>query len=149
CENSLQQDSNLMTRKAFVCAAQIMFLIFAAAVSGTAADKESGTSADTSQEVNQLKVQLADQQRQIEELRTALQKLIAGRQTRASEDVTPPANVPAAVPGIPQLGQVASITPIVPVAPAASAPLALPTPVAVPQQAMVAESPLQLHIGSA
>ncbi len=138
-----------MTRKALLYATQIMFLTFAAAVLGTAADKQSGTSADTSQEVNQLKVQLADQQRQIEELRTALQKLIAGRQTRTSEDVTPPANVPAAVPGIPQLGQVASTTPIVPVAPAVSAPLALPTPVAAPQQAMVAESPLQIHIGSA
>src|SRR5579863_1538301 len=143
--------TRLMTRKALLCAAQILFLTFAAAILAAAADNQSGASAGTSQEVNQLKIQLADQQRQIEELRTALQKLIADRKTGTSEDATPPASVPAAVPGLPQLGQVASTTPIVPVAPAVSAPLALPTPAttAAPQQAMVAESPLQLHIGSA
>jgi len=139
-----------MTRKAPLCAAQILFLILAAAIPASAADKQSGTSASTSQEVDQLKIQLADQQRQIEELRAALQKLVADRQQAAPEGGSQPASVQAPASGPPQLGQVASTTPIVPVAPATSAPLALPMPVVVPPQAMAApESPLQFHIGSA
>ena len=107
-----------MTRKALLCVTQILFLIFAAAIPAAAADKQSSTSADTSQEVNQLKVQLADQQRQIEELRAALQKLVADRQQAAPDGSAQPASVQAPASGPPQLGQVASTTPIVPVAPA-------------------------------
>jgi len=138
-----------MTRKALLCAAQILFLIFAAAIPAAAADKQSGTSADTSQEVHQLKVQLADQQRQIEELRAALQKLVADRQQAAPDGSVQPASVQAPASGPPQLGQVASTTPIVPVAPATRAPLVLPMPAVAPPQMAMAESPLQLHIGSA
>ncbi len=137
-----------MTRKALLCAAQILFLILAAAIPAAAADKQSGTSSDTSQEVHQLKVQLADQQRQIEELRTALQKLVADRQQAAPDGSVQPSGVQAPA-GPPQLGQVASTTPIVPVAPATRAPLVLPMPAAAPPQMAMAESPLQLHVGSA
>jgi hypothetical protein len=139
-----------MTRKALLCAAQIPFLILAAAIPAAAADKQSGTPADTSQEVKQLKVQLADQQRQIEELRAALQKLVADRQQAAPDRSAQPASVQAASSGLPQLGQVASTTPIVPIAPATRVPLVLPMPaVAPPQMAAMTDSPLQFHIGSA
>jgi hypothetical protein len=138
-----------MTRKALVCVAQILFLIFTAAHPAAAADKQSGTSSDTSQEVNQLKVQLADQQRQIEELRAALQKLVADRQQAAPDGSVQPASVQTPS-GPPQLGQVASTTPIVPVAPATKAPLVLPMPAVAPPQTMaMPESPLQIHIGEA
>src|SRR5579864_887628 len=139
-----------MTRKALLCSTQILFLISVAAHPAAAGEKQSGTPADTSQEVNQLKVQLADQQRQIEELRTALQKLIAGRQQAASDGGEQPSSVQAPPSGPPQLGQVASTTPIVPVASVAKAPLVLPMPAVAPPQAMaMAESPLQIHIGEA
>jgi hypothetical protein len=138
-----------MTRKALVCAAQTLFLILAAAIPAAAADNQSGTPADTSQEVHQLKVQLADQQRQIEELRAALQKLVADRQQAAPDSSGQPGTVQTPS-GPPQLGQVASTTPIVPVAAVTKAPLVLPMPAVAPPQAMaMAESPLQLHIGSA
>jgi hypothetical protein len=134
-----------MTRKAYFCLTQIVLLIAAGSAPVNAADKSSGQSA-ASQEVSQLKVKLADQQRQIEELRAAVQKLLAGRQSAASETATPPAPAPA----VPRLGEVASTTPIVPVAPAASAPMAFPMPAAAtPQNAALAEAPLQFHIGSA
>lgn len=139
-----------MTRKALLCSTQILFLISVAVHPAAAGEKQSGTPADTSQEVNQLKVQLADQQRQIEELRTALQKLIAGRQQAASDGGEQPSSVQAPPSGPPHLGQVASTTPIVPVAPVAKAPLVLPRPAVAPPQAMaMAESPLQIHIGEA
>ncbi|MBZ5596236.1 MAG: hypothetical protein LAP39_28660 [Acidobacteriia bacterium] len=138
-----------MTRKPYLCLTQILFLI-AGAIPVLAADKQGGQpAADTSQEVNQLKIQLADQQRQIEELRAALQKLIATRQA-AAEDAALTTHPQAGTPGVPQLGQVASTTPIVPVAPAVQ-PLVFPMPAAAaaPQQTMMPESPLQIHIGSA
>jgi len=138
-----------MTRKALLCAAQTLFLILAAALSAGAADNQSGAPPDASQEVQQLKVQLADQQRQIEELRAALQKLVADRQQAAADGSLQPASVQGPVSGPPQLGQVASTTPIIPVAPATSAPLALPMPAVAPPQMAMAESPLQIHIGEA
>ena len=140
-----------MTRKAYLCLTQTLFLLACGVMPALAADKQGAAPADdTSQEVNQLKAQLADQQRQIEELRTALQKLLAGKQASPNEDVAPPANAVTPAPGVPQLGQVASTTPIVPVAPAASTPLAFPAPApAAQQQNVVPESPLQIHLGSA
>ena len=139
-----------MTRKAYLYLTAVLFLI-ASTFPAVAADKQGGQPAgDSSQEVSQLKVQLADQQRQIDELRAALQKLLATRQP-AEQDGAQPQIPQGGTPGIPQLGQVASATPIVPVASAASTPLAFPTaaPAAAPQVNVVPESPLQIHIGSA
>jgi len=140
-----------MTTKAYLCLTQTLCLLACGVIPALAADKQGAAPADnTSQEVNQLKVQLADQQRQIEELRTALQKLLASKPTSSGEDVTPPANTATPAPGVPQLGQVASTTPIVPAAPAVKAPLVFPMPAATAQQQnVVPESPLQIHIGTA
>jgi hypothetical protein len=128
-----------------------LVLIVALAVETLAADKQvEQPAADTRQEVQQLKAQLADQQRQIAELRAAVAKLIGQSRQAASENAAAPASPQPAASGIPQLGQVASTTPIVPAATAALKPLALPMPAAAaPQQAMMPESPLQVHIGSA
>ncbi|HVP48489.1 MAG TPA: hypothetical protein VMT32_17965 [Bryobacteraceae bacterium] len=140
-----------MTTKAYLCLTQTLFVLACATIPALAGDKQGAAPADSaSQEVSQLKVQLADQQRQIEELRTALQKLLASKPTSSGEDVTPPANTAPSAPGVPQLGQVASTTPIVPAAPAVKAPLVFPMPAAAAQQQnVVPESPLQIHIGSA
>ncbi len=120
-----------------------------------AADEAEGQPAqNTSQEIGELRALLADQQRQIAELRAALKEqrdLINAGQTGAN-GMAAPAVVQHSSPGVPQLGQVASTTPVIPVAPAVRAPLALPMPARVSgAQENVAqpEAPLQLHIGSA
>jgi hypothetical protein len=96
---------------------------------------------------------LADQQRQIAELRAALkeQRDLINVSRPAGSNETAPASVQHTSPGIPQLGQVASTMPVIPVAPAVTAPLALPLPARVggAQENAMQESPLQLHIGSA
>jgi uncharacterized coiled-coil protein SlyX len=94
---------------------------------------------DTNDQINQLKAQLADQQRQIAELRAILLQ-----QKKMMEQIQPS---PAA---LPQLGQVASTTPIIPAATAVLKPLPLPMPaVAAPQTNVAEAAPLQLHLGSA
>jgi hypothetical protein len=135
-----------MTRRPHHYVNQIVLLIGALGVQATAADKpESRPAADMSQEVSQLKAQLADQQRQIEELRIVLQKFVERQQQTASDGAPLPTSVQH-----PQLGQVASTTPIVPVAAAANAPLSAPMPAAAtPQRTEMEPAPLQLHIGSA
>ena len=113
---------------------QIAFLAFVVASQAFAADPPSA--AGTNQEINELKAQLADQQRQIQELRTLVLE-----QKKLMEQASP---------GLPQLGQVASTTPVVPAATASLKPLTLPMPaVAAPQKAEGEEAPLQLRIGSA
>ncbi|HXJ41198.1 MAG TPA: hypothetical protein VNH18_18090, partial [Bryobacteraceae bacterium] len=97
---------------------------------------------------------LADQQRQIAELRAALkeQRDLINSRSAGSNESNAPAGVQRSSPGMPELGQVASTTPVIPVAPAVRAPLALPLPARVSgAQENVAqpEAPLQLHIGSA
>ncbi|PYT22533.1 MAG: hypothetical protein DMG58_29965 [Acidobacteria bacterium] len=115
-----------------------------------AADKEEKPpAANTSQEISELRAMLADQQRQIAELR---QKNLINSRQAGSTEAQGPASVQQTSPGIPQLGQVASTTPVIPVAPAVRAPLALPLPARVAgaqESATQQEAPLQLHIGSA
>ena len=84
-------------------------------------------------EIQELKQQLADQQKQIDELRLLLL-------------------APAARPASQGIGEVAGLTPILPPLPVAAAPVATavtpplpPVPQAAPQQG----SPLQIHIGDA
>ena len=94
-----------------------------------AADRKDASA--QSQDIKQLKALLADQQRQIQDLRAALQeqrKLI---------------DHGAATPALPRLGEVASTTPMVP--------LAHPAPAAKDggQFSESQDSPLQFHIGDA
>jgi hypothetical protein len=131
------------------CVNQIVCLVAALAIPAVAADKKaSRASQQANQEVNQLKAQLAEQQRQIEQLRAVVQKLVDAK-TSATSDLQATNSQPPST-GVSELGQVASTTTIIPIAPATRAPLALPMPAAAaPQQTETAESPLQLHIGSA
>ena len=129
---------------------QILFLAFAVAFRSIAADgPESQTVATSGQELNQLKSQLAEQQRQIEELRLALQeqrKLIQASQSAAPAANPAPAATPAPSTGIRSLGEVASTTPILP----PSAPPPALSPIAGNSaQSDNAASPLQFHIGDA
>jgi hypothetical protein len=131
---------------------QILFLAFAVAFQSIAADgpeTQSAQSAPTGQqEINQLKSQLAEQQRQIQELRLALQEQ---RKLILSSLSAPPAAAPAAAPasappnGIRRLGEVASTTPVIPPA----APPALPPATASngPQGSDNVAAPLQIRIG--
>lgn len=145
-----------MTRRIYRTISQILILACACTVVAVAADEaESRPAASASQEITELRTLLADQQRQIAELRAALKEqrdLINGWQG-GSNETTAPASVQHASPGVPQLGQVASTTPVIPVAPAVTAPLALPLPARVagagPQEGGTQDSPLQLRIGSA
>jgi len=128
---------------------QILFLAFAVAFQSIAADgpetQAAQPAATGQQEINQLKSQLTEQQRQIEELRLALQeqrKLILSSQPAAS--AANPA--PASSTGVRSLGEVASTTPILP----PSAPLPALSPIAGNSaQSDNAASPLQIHIGDA
>ncbi len=111
----------------------------------------------TSAEVQDLKRQLAEQQKQIEELR-----LILLGQKKQIETVSNASAAPAASPTVPaapapvvkEIGQIASATPMVPPAPApapapftpAATPAATPAPA---QAAADATSPLTFHIGDA
>jgi len=135
-----------MTRRPSL-AVKLIALIAIVVIPAFAADKP-----DASPEINQLKVQLAEQQRQIDELRAALreQKELLEANRHPTTDV--PAQAAAVQPlgSVRQLGQVASTTPIIPVAPAVTAPLVLPMPTAAaPQKMETEETPLQLRIGSA
>src|SRR5271170_8434427 len=113
----------------------------------------SSTSSTEAKEIQDLKLQLADQQKQIEELRMILlgqKKQIDG----VAASATPaPAAVEPAPPSVPRSlpGNVASLAPIVPPLPAAPAPTAVVPPVAspapAPQGAADQTSPLQLKIG--
>jgi hypothetical protein len=102
----------------------------------------SAASADSAAELRRLKTQLDEQQKQIEQLRAALEaqrnvleKMIATADT--AQHVTPR-----------NLGQIASTTPLVPPAPPTPATSPLPNP-PLPQQAMVdsTSAPLQLKVG--
>jgi hypothetical protein len=141
----VQQDP-MMTRRPSVCI-KVITLIALAVNPTFAADKP-----DTSPEINQLKLQLTEQQRQIDELRAALREqreMMEANRHPAAEAPAPPAAVQPSG-SVRQLGQVASTTPIIPVAPAVTAPLVLPMPTAAaPQKVETAETPLQLRIGSA
>ena len=91
-------------------------------------------------EIQELKQQLADQQKQIDELRL----LLLGRQKQTAPDA------PAVRPAPQGIGEVASLTPILPPVPVAAAPFAFAvTPPPVPQAAPEQSSPLQIHIGDA
>jgi hypothetical protein len=142
-----------MTRRAHRCVNQILLFV-AITVQAIAADKPGvQPAAGTSQEINQLKALLADQQRQIQELRAAMQeqrKLIEASLQAASGDAAPSTNAQPST-GVPQLGQVASTTPVIPAARAPLAPLALPMPAkaVAAQESPSHDEPLQLHIGSA
>jgi len=98
-----------------------------------------------SSEIELLKKMLADQQRQIDELRRQLAGGQAANKEEQKADVKPT---------YPSTGQVASTTPIVPPSPAPIAPPVFnnpPSPAPAPQQHPdnVMESPLQLKIGDA
>jgi hypothetical protein len=103
--------------------------------------------ADSSAELRRLKTQLDQQQKQIEQLRAALEaqsKMLdkigatekTGAPAAAAEHVTPR-----------NLGQVASTTPMLPPAPPTPAPSPMYTPPLPAQDAAPASSPLQVKIG--
>lgn len=134
---------------------KLITLIAVVVIPAFAADKpqSSQPATEVSPEISQLKVQLAEQQRQIDELRAALreQKELMEASRRPASDVSgQPSAAQLSGAGVRQLGQVASTTPIIPVAPATTAPLVLPMPTAAaPQKMETEETPLQLRIGSA
>jgi hypothetical protein len=118
------------------------------------------TASSTSKEVEALKTQLAEQQKQIDLLKLTLedQKKLLERITSAAPAAASPGGASASTPdkqdfSLPAktLGQVASATPIIP--PSAAAPAAVPPPdsssAAQPAVSAPDESPLQLHIGTA
>jgi hypothetical protein len=107
---------------------RVLGLVLAVCVVAAAADKKDATK--EGQDIKQLKTLLADQQRQIQELRAALQE-----QRKLIERSTP-------TPVLPRLGEVASTTAMVPPAPAAPAAKG-------GQFSEEPASPLQIHIGEA
>ena len=96
------------------------------------------SAADPASEIEQLKQMLADQQRQINELRHAL-------------DLKDGAASAGPVTRLPNLGQVASAVPVLPPAPSTPlpAPVAPPAPQAARPRPDAEPSPLQLKIGDA
>jgi hypothetical protein len=94
------------------------------------------SAADPASEIEQLKQMLADQQRQINELRHALDLKDS---TASAAPVTP----------LPSLGQVASAVPVLPPATPLPAPVASPAPQAARPKPEAEPSPLQLKIGDA
>ena len=94
------------------------------------------SAADTASEIEQLRQLLADQQRQINELRQALEQ----KDSAASAAPLTP---------LPSLGQVASTAPVLPRAVALPAAVASPAPQAAPPKPAADSSPLQLKIGDA
>ena len=94
------------------------------------------SAADPASEIEQLKQILADQQRQINELRHALEQKDAAA---SAGPVTP----------LRSLGQVASAVPVLPPATPLPAPVASPAPQAAPPKPEAESSPLQLKIGDA
>jgi hypothetical protein len=94
------------------------------------------SAADPVSEIEQLKQMLADQQRQINELRHALEQKDGAA---SAAPITP----------LPSLGQVASAVPVLPPAKPLPAPAATPAPQAAPPKPAVESSPLQLKIGDA
>ncbi len=126
---------------------QILLLALAVTVQTMAADKPADQpAADNGQDIQQLKVQLADQQRQIQELRAILleQKKLIESSRQTTEAAQPSATQPS---GVARLGEVASTTPVLP--PAAPPPV-FPAPSAGngAQGGDNQDSPLQIHIGS-
>ncbi|HYM13274.1 MAG TPA: hypothetical protein VEU62_21220 [Bryobacterales bacterium] len=130
-----------------------------------AADKSAAEPSgnDAVQEVESLKAKLAGQQKQLEQLRLALEaqgKLIErmsasqqAAQGRASAEAAPASE---SSPGVRNLGKVASLTPMVPAAalppaaPLPALPAAAPAPAAAPQGENAPKlSPLSIPIGSA
>ena len=136
-----------MTKRVYRSISQILVLIVAVKVQAIAADKQRiQPVVDTSQEIIQLKLQLADQQRQIGELRASLQELIHRNQQTASSGTEQATELQRSSPVISQLGRVYSPASVVP----ATAPVALPVSVSVAsQKSEIEASPLQLHVGSA
>jgi len=117
--------------------------ILGLAASAFAADEASST-AET-KEIQALKQQLADQQKQIEELR-----MILLGQRKEIANVAATAAAAPAVPAPKNVGDVASLAAIVPPLPAAPAPkpaFPSPAPTPAPQAAADATSPLQFKIG--
>ena len=94
------------------------------------------SAADPVSEIEQLKQMLADQQRQINELRHALEQKDSAA---SAAPVTP----------LPSLGQVASTAPVLPRAVTLPAAVASPAPQAAPPKPAAESSPLQLKIGDA
>jgi hypothetical protein len=88
------------------------------AVVGAPAFSQTATPGSTD-EVNVLKGQIADQQKQIEELRKTMEEMKQRLDQTAK-------STPAAQPQAPNLGEVASTTPLVPAATTAAAPVAVP-----------------------
>ncbi len=115
---------------------------------GFAADPADKTAADTAAQVAALKAQLAAQQKQIEQLQTALQAQSKLLDQVAANTTAPAAGSAApAAPSRAGLGEIASTTPMLPPAPAAVAPPRIFTPPS-PQPAAEAVSPLQIQIGN-
>jgi hypothetical protein len=141
-----------MNTNAFRRTNQILLLAFAVTMQTIAADKPADQpGADNGQDISQLKVQLADQQKQIQELRALLleqKKLIESSLHPAAAQ--PSAVEPPPTPGVSRLGEVASTTPVLP--PAAPPPPAVfPSPNAGngAQGGDNTTAPLQLRIGNA
>ncbi len=123
---------------------------------GYAADDQTPPTAapqTTAAEVQDLKRQLAEQQKQIEELRL----ILLGQKKQIETVSNAPAAPPAPAPVVKEIGQIASATPMVPPAPApAPDPFTPPgaTPAAAQKEpaqtgAADATSPLTFHIGDA
>jgi hypothetical protein len=100
------------------------------------------TATDAAAELAALKVQLAAQQKQIEQLQTALQSQMKMLDQMAAN--TAPAAAPPRSAG---LGEIASTTPMLPPAPPAVAAPRIFTPPAPQAAAAEASSPLQIKIG--
>ena len=94
------------------------------------------SAADLASEVEQLKQLLADQQRQINELRHALEQMDGAV---SAGPITP----------LPSLGQLASAAPVIPRPAALPAAVAAPSPQPAPPKPAAESSPLQLKIGDA
>ncbi len=116
---------------------------------------DTATPAGSSGEIQDLKRQLAEQQKQIEELRLILlgQKKQIDTVSNAAAAPAAPAVAPAPVvaPVVKEIGQIASATPMVPPTPA-PAPVPFTPPAAQKEPAQAAAdqtSPLQIKIGDA
>jgi len=136
-----------MTRQVYQRVKSILFLSVLMAAQAFAADPPQQP---RDAQLIELKAQLADQQRQIEELRALLLEQKKAVENKAADaNASAPANTPAAPLNVSKLGQVASTTPIVP---SGAVPLAFPGPMslpAAPQKIETEPGPLQIHIGSA
>ncbi len=114
-----------------------------------AADPADKTAADTAAQVAALKAQLAAQQKQIEQLQTALQAQMKLLDQVAANTAAPAAGSAApAAPSRAGLGEIASTTPMLPPAPAAVVPPRIFTPPDQQGSQQQQPAPLQLQLGN-